>query len=283
MDSPVPNRVMISARVLMCAPTFFGVEYEINPWMRGNRDRVVRSRAQEQWQALHQLLVETLGLCVDLVPPQPGLPDLVFTANAGLVQGTVMVPSRFRHRERQREEPHYATWFTQAGWTLRPLPDAVRAFEGAGDALFDGADPARLWAAHGFRTDAEAHAPLSRLLDVEVVSLQLIDPRFYHLDTCFCPLPGGYLLWYPPAFAPSSRAEIERRMPRGRRLAASPADARGFACNAVVADAQTVVLPSCSRALVKALQTWGFSVHTTPLFEFLKAGGAAKCLTLGLG
>lgn len=266
----------------MCPPTFFGVEYEINPWMRGNRDRVAQTRAHEQWHALHRLFVETLGLRVDLVPPQPGLPDLVFTANAGLVQGTVMVPSRFRHPERQREEPHFAAWFTQAGWTLRPLPDAVRAFEGAGDALFDGADPARLWAAHGHRTDAEAHSHVSSLLDVEVVSLQLVDPRFYHLDTCFCPLPGGYLLWYPPAFAPSGRAEIERRVPPARRLATSAADARRFACNAVVANAQTVVLPSCSRALGDALRAWGFTVHTTPLSEFLKAGGAAKCLTLGL-
>src|SRR5215211_6045663 len=142
---------------LMCPPLFFDVEYEINPWMRGNRGVVARNTAQEQWNALVRLLSDRLHNSVDVIAPQPGLPDLVFTANAGLAYRTTVIPARFRHRERQGEVPHYVAWFAEHGWSLEPLPDDGSAFEGAGDALFDTADASLLWAAYGFRTDLAAH------------------------------------------------------------------------------------------------------------------------------
>ncbi len=273
---------MNKQRYLMCPPLFFDVEYEINPWMRGNRGIVARETATTQWNALAHLISDRLAHSVDVLTPQPGLPDLVFTANAGLAYGTTVIPARFRHCERQGEVPHFVAWFAQHGWHLESLPADAGAFEGAGDALFDTADPALLWAAYGFRTDLAAHAHVSRMLDVEVASLKLVDRRFYHLDTCFCPLPGGRLLWYPPAFARESQALVEQRVPSGHRLAVSTEDALAFACNAVAVDAEHVVLHHASRALVDSLRAWGIRSHLTPLSEFLKSGGAAKCLTFCL-
>lgn len=272
-----------SARFLMCPPRFYGVTYVINPWMRENRGAVDCGGAWAQWRALFRLLWRELGVSMECVRPEPGLPDMVFTANAGLIApGGVVVPSRFRHAERRGEEPHFARWFRENGWTLRPLPEEI-AFEGAGDALFDGGEPNRLWAAHGFRTDARAHARLAEMLGVEVVSLHLTDGRFYHLDTCFCPLPGGHLLWYPPAFDAESRAAVEERVCASRRLAVGDADALAFACNAV-AVGNSVVLnaAACSEDLAIRLRAHGFTPRPTPLGEFLRAGGAAKCLTLRL-
>jgi N-dimethylarginine dimethylaminohydrolase len=265
----------------MCAPEFFGVEYVINPWMQGKLGTVGHTEAGRQWQALYGLLTEVLGAQVGLVAPQPGLPDIVFTANAALVKGGVAVPSRFRHKERQGEEPHYRAWLEGAGFVLRDLPAAI-AFEGAGDALFDAGETDLLWAAHGFRTDEAAHPLLAEVFGAEVVSLRLTDPRFYHLDTCLCPLPGGVLLWHPPAFDESSRRRVMGRLPEEKRIAVGPADAAAFACNAVGVTPADVVLNAASPELRRALEARGYRVHETPLTEFLKAGGSAKCLTLRL-
>jgi N-dimethylarginine dimethylaminohydrolase len=137
-------------------------------------------------------------------------------------------------------------------------------------------------ALHATIAQAISQRPLSQLLDVEVVSLRLVDPRFYHLDTCFCPLPGGRVLWYPPAFDAPSRALVEQRVSDDRRLAVHAEDALSFACNAVVASESDIVLHCCSEALMNRLRAWGLRPHIRPLSEFLKAGGAAKCLTLCL-
>jgi len=268
-------------RFLMCAPEFFGVEYEINPWMHGKQGTVGFSEAQAQWGALLRLIADTLGAQVEQVAPRPGLPDIVFTANAGLAKGGVVVPSRFRHPERQGEEPIYRAWFEGHGFALRELLLGV-AFEGAGDALFDTVEPGLLWAAHGFRTDEAAHPHLAEAFGVEVISLRLTDPRFYHLDTCFCPLPGGALLWHPPAFDESGRRRVRERVAEGRRFEVGEADALAFACNAVGVGEGAVVLNAASPELVRWLEGRGLSVHQTPLSEFLKAGGSAKCLTLRL-
>jgi len=268
-------------RFLMCAPEFFGVEYEINPWMHGKQGTVGFSEAQAQWGALYTLLTDTLGGRAEQVAPRPGLPDIVFTANAGLAKGGVVVPSRFRHRERQGEEPIYRAWFEKNGFSLRDLPPGV-AFEGAGDALFDTAEPELLWAAHGFRTDEAAHPFLAEAFGAEVIPLRLTDPRFYHLDTCFCPLPGGSLLWHPAAFDESSRRRVRERVAEDRRFEVDDADALAFACNAVGVGASALVLNSASPGLARWLEGRGLSVHQTPLTEFMKAGGSAKCLTLRL-
>ncbi|WP_030006067.1 TIGR00300 family protein [Picosynechococcus sp. NKBG042902] len=262
-------------RILMCAPDHYEVDYVINPWMEGNVHKSSQAQAIEQWQALHQIIKEYA--VVDLVPPAQGWPDMVFTANAGLVLGQKAILSRFYHPERQGEEPYFKQWFAENGFQVYELPQDL-PFEGAGDALFD-RDSGALWAGYGFRSELDSHAYIAQWLDVEVLSLRLIDPRFYHLDTCFCPLSGGYLLYYPPAFDTYSNALIERRIPAEKRIVVPEPDAVNFACNAVNVD-DVIIMNKISPELETAIATKGFQVRQTSLTEFLKAGGAAKCLTL---
>lgn len=262
---------------LMCPPEHFTVAYVINPWMHGNLRRIDNAVARQQWRALYDTLTDHAA--VRLVLPQPGSPDMVFTANAGLVKGNRFVVSRFRYPERQFEEPYYADWFMDRGYDVSLMPRDV-PFEGAGDALFDRSDGV-LWMAHGHRSISAARGVLAERLGVEVATLKLVDQRFYHLDTCFCPLEGGYAMYYPPAFDDASRALIEKRVPAAKRIAIDEEDALAFACNAVNID-RTVVVNRATPAFVKALAAKKFSVVQTPLSEFMKAGGSAKCLTLRL-
>lgn len=247
----------------------------INPWMEGNIHKSSRDRAVEQWQKLYYLLKDRA--IVDLVEPQPGWPDQVFTANAGLVLGDQVVLSRFLHKERQGEEPYFKRWFEDNGYTVYELPKEL-PFEGAGDALLD-REGRWLWAGYGFRSELDSHAYIAQWLDIEVLSLRLIDERFYHLDTCFCPLSGGYLLYYPPAFDSYSNHLIEMRVPPEKRIALEQVDANNFSCNAVNIGS-VVVMNQASDALTEYLTEAGFEIVETPLTEFMKAGGAAKCLTL---
>ncbi|HEY0230181.1 MAG TPA: arginine deiminase-related protein [Dokdonella sp.] len=265
------------ARLLMCPPDHFDVSYIINPWMQGHLGEADAARARRQWQTLRDTLA-TLAE-IECQAPVAGLPDLVFTANAGLLLGNLFVPSRFLHAERRGEEAHDEAWFQAHGYTLRALPAGV-AFEGAGDALFDRAEP-RLWFGHGHRSGDAAAAPLQALLGVEVVPLRLVDPRFYHLDTCFCPLAGGDLLYYPAAFDDAGRAAIAAHVPAHRRIAVGEEDALAFACNAMNVDAH-VVLNRASPALRERLRAAGYSTIEVDVSEFLKAGGAVKCLSLRL-
>jgi N-dimethylarginine dimethylaminohydrolase len=264
-------------RYLMCAPDHFEVAYVINPWMAGNVALGQNLVAKRQWRSLAAMLSEVAQ--VDLVDAAAGVPDMVFTANAGLVLGNTVVLSRFRHPERQGEEAHYARWFAAQGFKVVALAPEL-SFEGAGDALLDRREPL-LWAAHGHRSSSQCAPLLANLLDIEVEPLKLVDARFYHLDTCFCPLDGGDLMYYPPAFDAASQARIEARVPAKQRIAVSDADALDFACNAVNCE-RSVLLNKASPELVRELQAKGYAVRQTPLTEFMKAGGSAKCLTLKL-
>ncbi|BAY63771.1 hypothetical protein NIES22_38600 [Calothrix brevissima NIES-22] len=262
-------------RFLMCAPDHYDVDYVINPWMEGNIHKSSRDRAVEQWQKLYHVIKE--HAIVDLVPPEKGWPDMVFTANAGLVLGDNVVLSRFLHKERQGEEPYFQKWFEANGYTVHVLPKDL-PFEGAGDALLD-REGRWLWAGYGFRSELDSHPFLAKWLDIEVLSLRLIDERFYHLDTCFCPLANGYLLYYPGAFDSYSNRLIEMRVAAEKRIAIEEADAVNFACNAVNVES-IVIMNKASDSLKSRLKNVGFQIIETPLTEFLKAGGAAKCLTL---
>ena len=266
-----------ATRILMCPPDFFEVDYVINPWMDGQSGSLDRELARRQWEALRAAVAECAE--VTLLEPQPGLPDLVFTANAGFVHGRGAVPSHFMPHERRPEEPYLRAWFEGQGYAVRVLPDNI-AFEGAGDALIDRGGP-WLWAGYGFRTEIEAHDYLRDWFDLEVVSVRLVDPRFYHIDTCMCPLEGGFLLYHPPAFDAASRAEIERRVPAGKRIPVGIEDAGHFACNAVNIG-RRVFMHRARPGLAAMLEQRGFEVCQAPLSEFLKAGGSAKCLTLKL-
>jgi lysine-ketoglutarate reductase/saccharopine dehydrogenase-like protein (TIGR00300 family) len=262
-------------RFLMCSPEHYDVDYVINPWMEGNIHKSSRDRAVEQWNKLYNVLKTYAA--VDLVKPQRGVPDMVFTANAGLVLGKKAIVSRFYHKERQGEEPFFKQWFVENGFNVCELPKDL-PFEGAGDALFD-REGRWLWAGYGFRSELDSHSYIAKWLDIEVLSLRSIDNRFYHLDTCFCPLSGGYLLYYPEAFDSYSNRLIQMRVPAEKRLAIAEEDAVNFACNTVNIN-DIVVMNKASDNLKRQLNNAGFQVVETPLTEFLKAGGAAKCLTL---
>jgi len=261
------------ARILMCPPDYYGIEYEINPWMSRSRGAVLE-RARQQWQMLYETLLR-LGAQVELLEPQPGLPDLVFTANAGLVFRQTVILSHFRYPERQREEPVFADWFRRHGFKTVRLPDDL-FFEGAGDALFCGRT---LFAGYRIRSDCLAHQEVARRIEREVLPLELVNPHFYHLDTCFCPLAPGQAMYYPPAFDEYAQRVLQERIPC--LIVCPEQDAYRFGCNAVVVGKRVVLNAGCD-ALAGILSRHGYEPIQIPLDEFLKAGGSAKCLTLRL-
>ena len=276
-EAPFLHEAAVRPTFLMCAPTLYDVDYVINPWMAGNVHASSRERAMEQWTTLYQAITRIAD--VQLVAPQPGSPDMVFTANAGLERDGVVMLSSFFHTERQGEEDPFRRWFEAAGYRVLDLPRNT-PFEGEGDALFS-TDGSRLWVGYGPRTLLKSHARLAAIWSVEVASLHLVDPRFYHLDTCFATLEGGFALYYPAAFDASSLAKIEKFYPVEKRMVVAEDDAVHFACNAVNIG-QTIILNHASETLVSELRLNGFQPLQLDLSEFLKAGGAAKCLVMKL-
>jgi N-dimethylarginine dimethylaminohydrolase len=257
----------------MCPPDYFGIEYEINPWMSRTRPSD-HSEAVVQWQGLVALLTGA-GAVIETLKPVVGLPDLVFTANAALIYHKRAILARFRHTQRQQEELIDAAWLTEQGFAVeRPLAGIY--FEGAGDALFCGDT---LFAGYRIRSDARGHQEIGRMLGVRVIPLELVDPYYYHLDTCFCPLASGAALWYPPAFDDYARRVVPELIPT--LIAVEPEEARHFACNAVVVGRTVVTNTGCPN-LHTELRHQGYTPLETPLSEFVKSGGSAKCLTLRL-
>ncbi len=273
----VPPLVAPRPTYLMCPPAFYDVDYVINPWMAGNVHASSRERAQEQWCHLYRELTAVAD--VQLIDPQPGSPDMVFTANAGLERDGTVALSSFFHPERQSEESHFRRWFHSAEYNVIEVPRET-PFEGEGDAIF-AIDGTRLWAAHGPRSTAESHHHLARAWNIDIADLHLIDPRFYHLDTCFAPLEDHFVMYYPQAFDAASLAKIEAFYPPAKRIIVTESDAVRFACNAINVD-RTVILNDISRELSNQLADRDFNVVQVTLNEFLKAGGAAKCLVMRL-
>ena len=264
------------SRLLVCPPDYFRIDYEINPWMR--RSNVVEpERAIRQWHGLMNVLEDDIGAVLERMTPMPGLPDLVFTANAGVVVGRKAVTSRFRYPERQREEAYFERWFRDHEYEIVTL-DQEMYFEGAGDLLgfSDG-----WFGGYRQRSVIRSFPILSEVFGQEILPLELIDSRFYHLDTCFCPLSGGELLYYPAAFDRYGQATIAERVATERRLAVPEQEALKFACNAVCVG-KHVVLPAGCPSTMALLESRGYQLHPVPLDEFMKSGGSAKCLTLAL-
>ena len=255
----------------MCAPSHFAVEYAINPWMIID-DPVDRERALAQWDALRLAYLE-LGHEVELIEPVPGLPDMVFAANGGLVVNGVAMPARFRHAERVPEGPAYREWLRGNGFTIR---DSACVNEGEGDFMVVGE---LILAGTGFRTHPEAHDDAQELTGLPVVSLQLVDPRFYHLDTALAVLADDAIAYYPGAFSAGSQAVLRRLFPDA--IIAGTADANVLGLHAV-GDGLNVVLPSAATGLARQLKAAGFRPVPVDLSELLKAGGGPKCCTLEL-
>lgn len=260
---------------LMCPPQWYDVDYVINPWMAGNLHRPSRDRAFAQWRALYEALRRIADIRV--LHPREGSPDMTFVAHAAVVQHGVAAISNFAHQQRHAEAEHLRRWMQEAGFLVWETP-RESAFEGEGDVLFD-ADGEHLWAAHGSRTCEHCHRHIAAGWHLPVTSLHLKDPRFYHLDTCFAPLAGGYLLYFRDAFDASSLARIEAAYAPEKRIAVTEAEATQFACN-VISQGRHLIMGTVKGSLPERLGALGFQVEQVELSEFLRGGGSAKSLVL---
>ncbi|WP_347876741.1 dimethylargininase [Actinomadura sp. 7K534] len=271
-ERAVPERTALRRHFLMCRPEHFAVTYAINPWMDPARGADA-GKAVEQWEALRSAYV-ALGHEVSLIEPVEGLPDMVFAANGALVVGGRVYGARFAHPERHAEAPAYAAWLKDNGF-----PDVLEpryTNEGEGDFLT--LDEVIL-AGTGFRTEIAAHQEAQEFLGRPVVTLRLVDPRFYHLDTALFPLGGDNVAYYPGAFSPGSRAVLERLFPDA--VIASERDAAVLGLNAVC-DGRNVVVNAEAAELIGTLRDHGFDPVPVNLSELRKAGGGPKCCTLEL-
>lgn len=254
---------------VMTRPTYFTVEYAINPWMDTTIPVDVQ-RAVDQWETLRSTYLD-LGHSVDLVDPVPGLPDMVYAANAGLIVNGAAIVARFKHAERDGESAAYAQWMDQRGHS--PV-HARHTNEGQGDLLVVGS---MILAGTGFRTDPQAHAEVAEITGMPVITLELVDPRFYHLDTALTVLDDTTIAYYPPAFSDAARAQLQQLFPNA--IEVSSTDAYVLGLNAV-SDGKHVVHPAQATGFAEQLYKAGFHPIGIDLSELLKGGGSIKCCTL---
>jgi N-dimethylarginine dimethylaminohydrolase len=265
-------------RILVCDPEFFDIQYEINSWMSVHNS-ADKPKARRQWENMLSCLVKG-GAKLEHIAPDPDFPDMVFTANAGLVRGNKVVLSNNRHVERQGEKPIFKKWFLDHGYDVVELPDGIR-FEGAGDAIWFNNI---LFMGHGFRTDKEAHPLVAKALGVDYVSCELIDPYFYHIDTCLFATENQFV-YYPAAFGQMSLFEMIKKVGyhiinTDSRVIIHPVDdhqASHFVCNSVKLD-HSIVTPTHDPDDIFPTS----NIFHCDMSEFIKAGGAVKCLTLEL-
>src|SRR6266568_1197892 len=268
-DSP---RRASARRYLMCPPEHFAVTYAINPWMEPAKP-TDGATAMRQWARLREVYLG-LGHDVRIVEPVAGLPDMVFAANGATVAGGKVLGARFRYPQRAGEAGAYLDWFLGSGYTEVRTPERVH--EGEGDILFAGGT---LLAGYGFRTDQAVAAELAALFGLPVLSLRLVDPRFYHLDTALCVLDASTAMYYPAAFDDAGRAAIAAHF--AELIEAKDEDAEVLGLNAV-SDGRHVVLPAQAAGLAAQLRDRGFEPVRVDMSELLKGGGGPKCCTLEL-
>lgn len=264
----------MSAKFLMCPPTYYHFAYEINPWMSVKRN-VSLSTAKNQWDFLYKLLTNQLGAKIELVEPVKGLPDMVFTANAGLVSNNTFVRSNFRHKERQPEAAFFETWFRDHNYTVVTLP-RVHFFEGEGDAFVMGNS---LICGYHFHADTQAHQIVAESLQKDLISIKIIDERFYRFDTCFCPLNDNTALLYQQAIAEEGAQKLKAAIKNSIRL--KLVDALKLICNSIVVGHNLIAPRGCHEP-AKILRLLGYQIYEVDLSEFAKAGGNAKCMVLTL-
>ena len=264
-----PERAASPRHYAMTAPTFFAVEYAINPWMDTSTS-VDTHVALNQWETLRQTYKE-LGHTVELVEPVAGLPDMVYAANGGLLVNGKAVVARFAYPQRAGESAAYAEWMGRHGF--HPA-ETRHVNEGQGDLLVVGSI---VLAGYGFRTERRAHDEIAAAVQMPVVSLELVDPRFYHLDTALAVLDDTTIAYYPPAFSDQARATLLELFPDAIEVAS--ADAHVLGLNAV-SDGLNVVLPAAATGFAEQLREAGFKPIGVDLSELLKGGGSVKCCTL---
>ena len=265
----ITERKATLRRFVMTPPRFFAVDYSINPWM-DTTTPVDAGVALAQWQHLGDVYRQ-LGHTVELVDPVPGLPDMVYAANGALIIDGTAAVARFKYAERKQESAAYAGWLSSQGFQVR---QTRHVNEGQGDLLPVGDD---ILAGYGFRTDLRAHGEIAGIFDRRVISLELVDPRFYHLDTALTVLDDTTIAYYPPAFSYVSRAHLETLFPDA--IVVDTADAYAFGLN-TVSDGQHVVHPAAAVGFARQLADAGFEPIGVELPELLKGGGSVKCCTL---
>ncbi|GAA2518314.1 dimethylargininase [Rarobacter incanus] len=256
---------------LMARPTYYTVTYQINPWMHPEI-QTDGALALAQWQELHDVYVE-LGHRVDVIDGAPGLPDMVYAANGGLVVDGKAIGANFTYPQRQPETPLYNAWFEQAGF---PVFETKARNEGEGDILTVGDT---ILAGTGFRTDIAAHKEIAEITGYPVVSLELVDPHYYHLDTALSVFTPDLIAYYPPAFSAAAQSELRERFPDA--MIASDSDAAALGLN-LVSDGTNAIMAPQATGLVAQARERGFNVITVDTSELLKGGGGIKCCTLEL-
>lgn len=269
--------------VLMCPPNYYDVVDVKNPYMMGQMGKVDRARARRQWDDLHAAFVE-VGLTVSLIEPQPHLEDMVFCANQTLVGLTLdgerlCVLGSMRHPSRRREVAAFEAWFSAAGYRTLTLKDKGGSFEGAGDAVWH---PGKrlLWGGYGFRSSPQVYDEVARAFKTPVILLKLVNERFFHLDTCFCPLTPESVLIYPAAFDAGSLELILKMFPVV--ITASETEAvRHMVCNAAVVGS-TAIIPSGCTAVIKHMEAMNLKIREVDTSEFIKSGGSVYCLKMFL-
>jgi len=271
-DGTARRRVARARTYLMCPPAHFTVRYAINPWMDPARP-VDAARAMAQWRNLRETFAR-LGHLVHIITPEPGLPDMVFAANGATVIGGKVLGARFRYPQREAECAAYLRWFSENGYPVTVPPRCVN--EGEGDIVFTGHS---LIAGYGFRSDVAVADELAELFGLPVVSVRLIDPRFYHLDTALCVLDADTAAYYPAAFDDAGRVALAAQF--AELIEAKDTDAEVLGLNAV-SDGRHVVLPASALGLAGQLADRGFEPVPVDVSEFLRAGGGLKCCTLEL-
>jgi N-dimethylarginine dimethylaminohydrolase len=271
----VADRSALSRHYLMCRPEHFTVVYRINPWMHPQVPTDT-ALALQQWQSLHDTY-ERLGHTIELIDPIAGLPDMVYSANGGFTLDGKAYTAKFTYPERQAEGPAYGEWFRARGFEVH---EAREINEGEGDFLLVGDV---ILAGTGFRTSIESHAEIGRVFDREVVTLELVDDRFYHLDTAIAVLdpegPDANIAYLPEAFDAASRAELERRYPDAVEVSAE--DAQWLGLNSI-SDGRNVVIAAKAKGFEASLRERGYTPIGLDLSELLRGGGGVKCCTLEL-
>lgn len=271
VSPPERDRTAAPRHFLMCRPTHFDVVYEINPWMHTDIP-VDRELVMSQWENLRETY-ESLGHRVDVIEGAAGLPDMVYAANGATVVGGKALAANFRFPQRTAEAALYADWLREHGFAVA---DAVATNEGEGDFLTVGR---RILAASGFRSDVRAHAELAAATGYEVISLELVDPRYYHIDTALTALEDDNVAYLPAAFSPASQELLAELYPDAIHV--SPEDAAVFGLNAV-SDGRHVVVAVQATTFIEQLREAGYEPVPVDLSELLKGGGGVKCCTLEL-
>jgi len=258
--------------VLLCPPDHFDVVDVKNPHMAAHAGSVDRALARAQWEELARAFTEC-GLAVERIDAQPGLEDMVFAANqtfTGLDASgrRTCLLSQMRHPSRQREVPFFREWFRSRAWRVA---ESSLMFEGSGDAVWQ-PGVRRIWMGYGFRSERSAREGLARTFGAEVLSLRLVDERYYHLDTCLCPVDARTAMVAMEAFDDEGRALLRRHF---ERLVETE---EPFACNGVPVRGGIVILDRRATAAARRLGALGFDVRPVDTGEFLKSGGSVFCL-----